>query len=175
MLNYSEISELEAAIMQELPDKLLPALTRLNRTGEIETLLKLLDLKELLDSDDEYEVYKTGKIVVIGQSDVKAEVLLTIAGKSGIDKARLELYLDYNDAKKLDLRKMQWNPTYSVILAGPMPHSGASKGDYSSVLTAIENEPGYPPVVRLGETSLKITKSQFQKKMEELLEAKIIA
>ena len=175
MLNYNEISELESAIMQELPEKLLPALTRLNRTGELETLLKLLDLKELLDSDDEYEVYNTGKIVVIGQSDVKAEVLLTIAGKAGIDKSRLELYLDYHDAKKLDLRRMQWNPTYSVILAGPMPHSGASKGDYSSVLAAIENEPGYPPVVRLGETSLKITKSQFQKKMEELLEARIIA
>ena len=175
MLNYNEIGELEKAILKELPEKLLPALTKLNRTGDLEHLLDMLGLKDLLGNENEYEVFRTGKIVVVGQSDVKADVLLTIAGKAGISKDRLELYLDYNDAKKLDFRKMQWDPTYSAILVGPMPHSGVSKGDFGSVISALENTEGYPPVVKMGETTLKITKTQFKQKLDELLERGIVA
>ena len=53
-------------------------------------------------------MYKKGKIVVIGQSDVKPEVLLSIAKQLGLDKKRLELYLEYEDAKKFNFQKMQW-------------------------------------------------------------------
>ena len=88
-----------------------------------------------------YEVYKTGKIVVIGQSDVKAEVLLSIAKKLGLDKSHFESHLDYDDAKNFNFRKTQWQPSYSLIMVGPMPHSGFGKGDYSKLLlTAIENQ-----------------------------------
>ena len=62
-----------------------------------------------------YEVYKTGKIVVIGQSDVKAEVLLSIAKKLGLDKSRFESHLDYDDAKNFNFRKTQWQPSYHIV------------------------------------------------------------
>ena len=75
-------------------------------------------------------MYKTGKIVVIGQSDVKPEVLLSIAKQLGLDKKRFELYLEYEDAKKFNFQKIQWQPTYSLLMVGPMPHSGSGKGDY---------------------------------------------
>lgn len=174
MLSYTEIDELERTIKAELPDKLLGILTKLNRTGELDSFLSMIEMTEHTLTNKEYEVYKTGKIVIIGQSDVKAEVLLSIANKLGISKDRFELLLEYNDAKKYNFNKLQWDPTYCAVLVGPMPHSGKSKGDHGSILSAIENEQGYPPVIRMGETSLKITKSQFRKKIVELIAKKIV-
>ena len=112
---------------------------------------------------------------MIGQSDVKAEVLLSIAKKLGLDKSRFELHLDYDDAKNFNFRKTQWQPSYSLIMVGPMPHSGFGKGDYSSIISAIESEDGYPPVVRLGSNGLKISKTDFRAKLEEMMEMRKIA
>ena len=80
--------------------------------------------------------------------------------------------MEYEDAKTFNFRKMQWQPTYSLLMVGPMPHSGSGKGDYSSVISAIEAEEGYSPVVRLGSNGLKITKSDFRSKLTEMIEMK---
>lgn len=170
LLNTTQLVELEEAIKEELDDSLLTVLSKLNRTGQLEELLSLLGMNHLLETDNGYQVYKTGKIIVVGQSDVKADVLLSVAGKLGIDKKRFELHLDYEDAVKMDFRRTQWDPTYSAILVGPMPHSGVSKGDFSSVIAAIENQEGFPPIRRLGSNSLKITKTDFKNKLKELVE-----
>ena len=168
MLGVEELLELEESLRKELNENWTAILTRLNRTGQLEDLLALLELEHLLSADTGYQVYKTGKILVIGQSYVKVYVLIAIGKKFGIEKKRFEFYLDFKDAKKFDFRVIQWNPTYSAIMVGPMGHSGISKGEYSSVITAIENEEGYPPVVRLGQNGLKITKSDFAAKIQEL-------
>ena len=175
MLNVEELFELEDNIKEELDDHLTAALSRMNRYGQLEEFLRLLGMEHLLQKESGYEVYKTGKIVVIGQSDVKAKELLSIANKLGLDKSRFELHLDYEDAKNYNFRKLQWQPTYSLLMVGPMPHSGSGKGDYSSIISALEAEDGYPPVVRLGSNGLKITKSDFRAKLEEMIEAKRIA
>lgn len=60
-------------------------------------------------------------------------------------------------------------------MVGPMPHSTESKGDYSSVISAIENEEGYPPVIRMGKNTLKITKSDFREKLENAIKDQLIA
>lgn len=169
LLGIEELMELEESLQEELEDNLLSILTRLNRTNQLEELLLLMGLEKLLRSNNGYQVFKNGKILVVGQSDVKSDVLLTVASKLGIDKSRVELHLDYEDAVKFDFKKIQWQTNYSVILVGPMPHSGISKGDYASVIAAIENEDGYPPVKRLGSNTLKITKSDFRNKIIELI------
>ena len=175
MLGIEELLELEEAIREELNDNLPGILAKLNRSNRLEEFLSLLGLDNLLEKDAGYQVYKTGKIVVIGQSDVKAEVLLAIGKKLGIDKNRFEFYLEYEDAKKFNFKKMQWQPSYSVVLVGPMPHSGISKGDAGSIISAIESEEGYPPVIRLGRNSLKISKTDFKEKMQELIQSGIVA
>lgn len=169
MLGAEELLELEEALRDELDENWTAILSKLNRTDQLADLLALLGLEHLLSADPGYQVYKTGKILVIGQSDVKVDVLLAIGKKLGIEKSRFEFHLEYKDGKKFDFRTIQWNPHYSVILVGPIGHSGVSKGEYSSVITAIENEEGYPPVVRLGQNGLKITKSDFAEKMQELV------
>ena len=56
-----------------------------------------------------------------------------------------------------------------------MPHSGSGKGDSGSIIAALESEAGYPPVVRLGSSGLKVTKSGFGAKMMEMKELRRIA
>ena len=137
--------------------------------------LSLLGLGELLGITDEAEYSNDGKIIVIGQSEVSKEKLIAVAKNLGIAKDRFEFYLDYDDAKTFDFRRTQYSANYSMILVGQMPHSGHAKGDYSSVITALENQEGYPPVVRMGTNGLKITKTSFRNTLEHLLQERKIA
>lgn len=174
MLDYEELLELEDSIKAELDDYLTSSLTKLNRSGQLYEFLQLLGMEHLLNRESGYEVHKCGKIVVIGQSDVKPKALLSVANQLGLDKNRFELHLEYEDAKTFNFRKMQWQPKYSLVMVGPMPHSGASKGCKGSIISALEAEDGYPPVVRLGSNGLKITKSDFREKLTEMIEEKKI-
>lgn len=175
VLDVEELLELEDSIKEEIDEHLTEALTRLNRSGQLEEFLKMLGMDHLLKNESEYNVFNTGTIVVIGQSDVKKNVLLSIAKELNLDRRRFKMYLEYEDAKTFDFRKMQWQPSYSLVMVGPMPHSGISKGNWGNMITAMESEDGYPPVVRLGSNGLKITKSDFRAKLEDVIASKIIA
>ena len=169
MLNIKQLADLEDAIKVNLDEKLPQILTTLNRTGQLDNLLELLGMPELIRQGSPYEVFKSGKIVVIGASDVKENDLLGIAKKMKVDPNRLECYLGYDDAKNFRFEKMQYDPKYSLVMVGPMPHSGTSKGNYSSMIAALEQSDGYPPVVRLGAQGLKITKTGFRNALSEQL------
>lgn len=163
MLELNELDDL----LDEIGKKVIMA----NRTGELENLLRSWGLLELIRPNTEYSFkpLKTGKILVLGSSEVKENVLSAICKDVGIEKERLEFCLDYNAVQKYNIRKLQYNPNYVVVLAGPMPHSGMGKGDSSSMLTEMESQDGYPPVVRLTTgNELKITKSSFKEALNNL-------
>lgn len=165
-----EIDELEE-ILDRIREKVLFA----NRMDELDELLISWGLNERSSSNSE-ERYRSGKIVVIGASDVKEKTLVNISEEFRIGKDRLEFCLDYNKAQKYNYEKLRYNPSYSVVLFGAVPHSTTGKGDSSSVVAEIEKQKGYPPVKRLisgGE--LKITKSNFRKAIQELLTENIIS
>ena len=170
MLDAVRLEQLEDELRTELEEHGTEILTRLNATGRLKELLDLLGLENLLEPETGFHAYPTGKIVVIGQSSVKVDVLLGIAKKLGIEKDRFEFYLEYKDAKRINFKNMRWTPSYCVVLAGPMPHSGMSKGDFGSIISAIEHKDGYPLVVRMGPPDrLKITKTDFKEKLQELI------
>lgn len=173
MLGVEDLAELESEVRSELNENLEAILSKLNRKGDLDKFLDLVGLSYLLKRENDYPVYSNGKIIVIGQSDVKEDILLAVGKELGISKNRFELYLEYYDSKKYDFRHVQWNSNYSVILVGPMGHSGVSKGDFGSVIEAISNQEGYPPVIKLGSNQgkLKITKSDFKSKLQELLKS----
>lgn len=175
MLSIEQLEDLDERLKYELDEHLTQILTRLNREGRLDDLLEILGLSDLLKPEPLYTCFDNGKIVVLGESNVAEAVLLSIAKGLGLDKKRFEFHLGYDEAKMFDGRKMQWNPAYSLVLVGPMPHSGTSKGDASSVITALENTEGYPPVIRLGTNSLKISKSDFKAKLTEAIQKKLIA
>ena len=170
MLSIEELINLEDEIMAVLPDKITEILTRANTKGQIEELLNMLGMSDLLGGSNTFETYKDGKIVVIGGSEVKEETLMAIGKQLGIDKRRFEFCLDYKDAQKYDYRKMQYAPQYRIVLFGPIPHSAHDKGDSSSILAELEKSEAYPRVERLiSGQELKITKSNFREKLQQLI------
>ena len=171
LLSIEELSELEDEIMGELPDKITSILSKLNRSGRLEEFLGLIGLEYLLEQEQDFYSYKDGKIVVVGGTEVKENVLLSIAKEMGLDKNRFEFCLDYNQVQKYDFKKMQYAPQYRIILFGPTPHSGVAKGDSGSVIAELEKAPAYPRVERLmSGTELKITKSNFREMLGKLIE-----
>lgn len=176
MLDVTQLLELEEQLQLELNNRLGEILSLLNRTGRLEEFLELIGLKSLLFHDNAYETFKNGRIVVIGASPVKTAALLAIGEELGISRDRFEFHLEYKDAQSLNVSNFRYNLDYSLIMVGPMPHSGVGKEDASSIISAMESKEGYPPVVRLGTTGLKITKSDFRSKLQESIDTgKIVA
>lgn len=161
------------ALEERISDNLAFYLSKLNRTGEIEKLLDLLDLQDFMEND-EYKPFKTGKIILAGDCDVSKDTLLSVAKSLGINKERFELILSYNEAGKYNYSKTQYNPKYSLIIVGPMPHSGPSKEVYKSIISALENKDGYPRVIKLGNSSLKISKTNFKEALVNAIKNQII-
>lgn len=175
MLSIEELTELEEVIREALNERLEEILTKLNRSEELEDFLQLIGMSELLGKADAFSAKRKGRIIVIGQSEVAKEKLAAIAKDFGIEKDRFEFYLDYDDAKMFNFKKTQWSDAYSAILVGEMPHSGKAKGGCSSIISAIECQEGYPPVVRVGMKGLKITKASFKNTLEYLIQERKIA
>ena len=77
-LTIEELSDLEDKILMKLPEKITAVLSKLNRSGGLEEFLNTLDMADLLETQQEIYSYKDGKIVVIGGSEVKEELLVII-------------------------------------------------------------------------------------------------
>ena len=77
-LTIEELSELEDKIIEELPYKITAVLSKLNRSDRLEEFLEMIDMTELLEKKQDFYSYKELKIVVIGGTKVKEEVLLGI-------------------------------------------------------------------------------------------------
>lgn len=175
LLGTNELVALEEALRQRFDTDLTRILCDLNRAGELEDALGMWGLDDLLCSDDGYKVDKMGKILIVGDSQVKKELLISVAKDLGINKNRLEFVLSYAEAKKYNMSRIQYNRDYCLILFGPVPHSGVSKGDFSSEITAVMSTPGFPPMKRLiSNEQLKITKNNFKQALEDALDAGII-
>ena len=161
--------------IEEILDEIQKRVTFANRTDELDSLLKGWGLTEFI-SNEEDDRYKSGKIVVIGASDVGEHILSGICKSYGIGKDRLEFCLDYDKAQTYNYRKLRYNQAYSVVIFGAVPHSATGKGDSGSVVAELESQSGYPPVKRLttGGGELKITKSNFKCAIKELLDSNII-
>lgn len=140
-----------------------------NRADTLDALLESWGLHELAGcGKNEYEPLPGGKVVIIGESKLNATAIIAIAEQYGIARDRLELCLDYQRAKKYNFKKLQYASNYSVVLVGPMPHKTAGAGDYSSAISAMEHEEGYPPIIRIcNSNELKITKHALREALQQ--------
>ena len=174
-LSIIELSELEDEIMDRIPNDITAILSKLNRTGQLEEFLNMIGMIYLLETENDFYSYRNGKIVVVGGTEVKEEVLLSVAKKLGLDKNRFEFCLDYEAIQKYDFKKMQYAPQYRVVLFGPSPHSGRGKGDSGSIIAELESSKAYPRVIRMqGCHEKKITKSNFKEILMQLIEENFI-
>lgn len=61
MLSVEELMELEDSIREELNENLTAALTRMNRSGDLEVFLQLLGMEHLIRQGSGYKVLKMGR------------------------------------------------------------------------------------------------------------------
>lgn len=163
---------LDTERIEELIDAVTEKIYLANRTVELESLLKKWELLDLItddvpSSDDFYDTYKDGKIVVLGSPQTKENELLGVIKNLGLNKSRFEFCLDYKKIVRYQFSKLQYNPNYRLVIVGAMPHSTTSKGDSSSAIANMENASGYPKVIRIGSNELKITKTNFKMALQE--------
>lgn len=175
MLDYLELIDVEEAVKEHFEDNITQILANLNRSGQLDHFLELIGLKDIIVSEQEYTPRKPGKVAVIGGTELDIKVLRGVVKSLGINKDDVEFYIGYEEAAKFDFRKLQWHYDYAAVLVGPMPHSGSAKGDFGSVIAAIENAEGYPPVYRMGTNELKITKSNLREKLSQFVNEGILA
>jgi len=165
------IAELDE-ILEEIQAKVFLA----NRMDELDELLEKWGFTQFIEKKTAFDDSpKYGKIVIVGDTELKENIIFAVCKGFGISKDRVELCLDYEQAQKYNFRKMQYNPAYSAILFGPVPHSGAAKGFAGSIIAGVERGGGYPPVVRLSTgTELKITKATLKTALQDMLDKNII-
>jgi hypothetical protein len=109
------------------------------------------------------------KIIIIGDTAINENIILGIAKEYGYAKYQIEIHSDYTKIKSRDFDFIKYNSNYIGIIVGPVPHSSKSSGEYSSLLSKLESEQGYPKVSRaLASGALKITKTSLKKSFEEI-------
>ncbi len=162
--------------LTEDEDNLFEMLCSANRSGRLGVFLASLGLSDLIEKKTS-QAAPSAKILVIGASIVREKELWGTAKNvfkdcgMQFDKRRFELHLEYEDCKAYPFEKLRYNDSYGVVFIGPGPHSVESNGDYYSVITRMEREKGFPPVVRLyANGGLKITKTNFREKLMECID-----
>lgn len=148
-----------------------------NQQGTLGEFLAKVGMQHLLTSGDSYGIENDplGRIVVIGESSVKEEILRGVAKEMGFSKARFA-FLDYKETKGQDCRDWQYNTSIAAIMCGPVPHKTTGMGDSSSLLEALRRQSGYPPVEELRDMSgdLKITKASFRDGLVKLIGREVV-
>lgn len=118
-----------------------------------------------IEKDDmQIGITKRMKILVLGDLAGKKEDFKNKAKTIGIDSSNLD-FKNYNEAKVLDLVKLQYSNEYSDVICGPIPHKIKGMGDVSCAIVEIEkNASIYPKLVMASANgTLKISITCFLK------------
>lgn len=170
-LDAEEIVELEERLTPFLDDEISTILLKLNRSEQLGTFLSLLGHSELMEKNNNGYVQLTNKkILVLGEASISANDVIKTITSFGILKDRIELHLGYKP-NGLNIDKIKYCLDYSMVLVGPMPHSMEGKAEYSSIISRMEKEAGFPPVKRLmAGNELKITKTSIKDAIRNALD-----
>ena len=168
-LSVENLYQISIELKQSLDENWDCILARLNTADRLDEFNELVGF-EGHEGGRVFHPLKNKRILIIGESRVSKQDLLLTMKKMGFSKDRFEMFLDYDEIKRLDISKYRNDLTCSAILVGPMPHSGIGKGDFSSIIAALEGQEGFAPVERLGGNELKITKSSVTAAMQRLLD-----
>ena len=151
-----------SCILEKIYQKINKEIVEAYYSGKLKEVMKKYDLEEESYS---YSNMDRAKILVIGDSAVKVDILKGLVKECGIPKNRVDFELDYKKLKNYNFGKLQFSLIYSDVIVGPMPHKVPGIENYNSFLSMIESKTEeYPKLVRLDSSSgLKITKEAFRK------------
>lgn len=133
------------------------------------TFLKHHNMENLLPGD----VNPYGKIIIIGTPTGKlnATKIRGIISDLGVDKSRVETYLEYGAINWNHLKNAIYSPSYSLIVCGPEPHSTQGKGHYGSSIEAIRQEANGPRVIKAVNSNgkLELSRTSLENALNEAL------
>lgn len=110
------------------------------------------------------------KILILGGSQLKEKDMMGILKSYGLEKNNV-IIKDYDETKKFDISKLRFNSPYCGILIGPVAHKVVGMGDYTSLISKLRNEAGFPVAIEIRSIAgeLKITKTAFKTAIGQLL------
>ena len=150
-----------AEILEKVYGKIAKEITDAYYNGEIDYILEKYDLKDKISYS--YYDFNNSKILIVGNSMISKDVMISIAKKYGIKENRLEFELDYDRLHNYNFGNLRNNMSYSDVLVGPLPHKVKGIEKYNSFLAMAEANPEeFPKIIRLeGSNELKITRQSF--------------
>ena len=150
-----------AEILEKVYGKIAKEITDAYYNDEIDYILEKYDLKDKIS----YSYYdcNNSKILIVGNSMINKDVMISIAKKYGIKENRLEFELDYDRLHNYNFGNLRNNMAYSDVLVGHLPHKVKGIENYSSFLAMAEANPEeFPKIIKLeGSNELKITRQSF--------------
>lgn len=140
-----------------------------NEEGRIFAFLREHGISYEEEDEFPYDRRKV-KILIAGASMIDVRAITRLLKEYGIDPERVDTVLEYDELQKYRWSALQYSQKYSDVIVGPMGHSSVGAGDYSSVITRMESEDGWPNVVRAtANQEIKITKNSLKEALIKTL------
>lgn len=154
-------------ISQKIYEKVIKEVSQAYQDNKLEEVL----IKYGLQDKVEYSYYdmNSAKILIVGDSAISKDLMITLARKCGIRENKLEFELDYTRLHNYNFGNLRNSLTYSDVLVGPLPHKVEGIEGFSSFLAMADANPkDFPKITRLESSNgLKITKESFKKALLE--------
>ncbi|AVP54610.1 hypothetical protein C3B72_05510 [Clostridium tetani] len=163
-------NELKIDIASDATKIVMKRIISARSISELRAYLKSMGLEELTPEIDNFQ--PNGDIYILGDLSIKDNIVYQIFKDLSIDVNRVKIVKGYNEFKTYNFNRFQHDYSVRLIFVGPMPHSTQDKGDYSSIISRIEQEEGFPKIVRLGvEGNLKVTKTNLKEAVIKEIES----
>ena len=157
----------KSCILQRIIDKVTKEIFNASNDLEIEDIIAKYGI--ILEESIVPINKRTSMILVLGALQGKKSGYQLIAKKLCIPEQNIQFIDDYSKMDTFNAEQLRYSDKYSDIIIGAIPHSMKNKGDFSSAITMIENNPKeYPKLLKaVANNSLKITNSNFKELLKQ--------
>lgn len=152
-------------------ENITPLVMRLNRVGELDEFLRLINY----ETNSQSGKNQPNKILIVGRSEIKNDDVQQIIRELHLDPNQIEIIREFDKLKSTDLGFLKNSSKYKLVLVGPMPHSTKTKDKYNSAIVRLQSEPGFPkamPLIING--NYKITKTNIKQAIGSAIESGLI-
>lgn len=166
-------NELKIEVASDVTKMITKKILSARSVSELRSYLKSIGLEELMPEIDNFQ--HNGDIYILGDLRIKDNDVYGIFKDLSVDIDRVKIVKEYDKLKNYPFNKFQYNDSVRLIFVGPMPHSTRDKDDYSSIIAKMEQEKGFPKIVRLcAGNNLKVTKTNLKESIITEIKSKYL-
>lgn len=163
-------NDLKIDVASSVSSVIMKKILETNSALELRNYLRSLQLEDLMPDIDNF--IPNGDVYILGDLKIKEHIVFQIFKDLNIDTNRIKIVKGYTELKNYNFKRFQHDTSTRLIFVGPLPHSTKGKEDYSSIITMMEQEEGFPKIVRLGNDGiLKISKTNLKNAIIEEIDS----